>query len=358
MTNLQSNSQLDSTFSDNKKVAYFVTDKHLHLIILPTEQCNFRCVYCYEDFSIGRMSNEIISAVKALIKKRSENLRTLHISWFGGEPLVAKNIVLDICQYALSLTDRYPNLHYSSSITTNAYLLDLTTVTALAHVGVKDYQISLDGPQEIHDRSRLRADGKGTFAKIWNNLLAIRDSNLPVRVNLRLHFTADNLQFLDPLVADLRKEFIHDSRFEYSFMAIRHHGGSNDSSINVLTGKEEFNAIKSLEGKLFSGAERSSFDNNEITTHHEVCYASKANSLLIRANGTIGKCTVALSDERNNIGTLQPDGTLKLIPGRFAPWVRGIETLDPSTLGCPLVGLPTSEDILASLKEKTLVAQI
>lgn len=23
----------------------------LHLILLPTEQCNFRCTYCYEDFS-------------------------------------------------------------------------------------------------------------------------------------------------------------------------------------------------------------------------------------------------------------------------------------------------------------------
>jgi uncharacterized protein len=357
MTTLQNNSQLNSKFSDNKRIASFVTDKSLHLIILPTEQCNFRCIYCYEDFSIGRMSNEIISAVKALIKKRSENLRTLHIGWFGGEPLVAKNIVLDICQYALSLTDQYPSLHYSSSMTTNAYLLDLTTVTALVHAGVKNYQISLDGPQEIHDRSRLRADGKGTFKTIWNNLLAIRDSDLPVRVNLRLHFTADNLQFLDPLIVDLRKEFVSDPRFEYSFMAIRHHGSSNDSLINVLTGKEELAAIKNLEDKLFVGVEKSSYNTQATSNHDEVCYASKTNSLLIRANGGIGKCTVALSDERNNIGTLQPDGTLKLIPSRFAPWVRGIETLDPETLGCPLVGLPTSEDIIAIQKEKILVAQ-
>jgi uncharacterized protein len=346
--------QIDATV-DNKRIAKFITDKSLHLIILPTEQCNFRCVYCYEDFSIGRMSNEIISSVKALLAKRNENLKNLNIAWFGGEPLVAKNVVLDICKYASSLITQNPNLRYTSGMTTNAYLLDIDTATELSNVGVRDYQISLDGPKEIHDRSRLRADGKGTFDKIWNNLLAIRDSSLPVQIALRLHFTADNLIFLDSLIADIKREFIQDSRFRYSFMAIRHHGGLNDNSINVLTGKQELDAIKMLKNKLFEGNLSSLQDDN--SNHEEVCYASKANSLLIRANGNIGKCTVALSDERNNIGTLQRDGTLKLIPDRFSPWTRGLETLDPETLGCPLVNLPTSRDIMTKLNEKNLVSQ-
>ncbi|PJJ00771.1 hypothetical protein BX264_1060 [Streptomyces sp. 2333.5] len=37
-----------------------LTDRTLHLIILPTEQCNFRCTYCYEDFSVGRMGPETV----------------------------------------------------------------------------------------------------------------------------------------------------------------------------------------------------------------------------------------------------------------------------------------------------------
>lgn len=353
--NITMNNQLDSAIN-NKKIAKFITDKSLHLIILPTEQCNFRCVYCYEDFSIGRMSNEIVSSVKALLAKRNENLKNLNIAWFGGEPLVAKNIVLDICKYACSLTAQNPTLRYTSGMTTNAYLLDIDTATELSNVGVRDYQISLDGPKEFHDRSRLRADGKGTFDKIWSNLLAIRDSDLPIQVALRLHFTADNLRFLDPLIADIKREFIQDSRFRYSFMAIRHHGGLNDDSINVLTGKQELDAIRMLKGKLFE--ENTNSFQDDSSNHEEVCYASKANSLLIRANGTIGKCTVALSDERNNIGILQADGTLKLIPGRFSPWTRGLETLDPETLGCPLVNLPTSRDIIANMNEKNLVGQI
>lgn len=34
-----------------------VMDSSLHLIILPTEQCNFRCKYCYESFKKGKMSD-------------------------------------------------------------------------------------------------------------------------------------------------------------------------------------------------------------------------------------------------------------------------------------------------------------
>jgi len=54
--------------------------------------------------------------------------------------------------------------------------------------------------------------------------------------------------------------------------------------------------------------ERSSDDREQLENY--ICYASKANSLVIRADGRIAKCTVALNDERNHIGDLKPDGSL------------------------------------------------
>src|SRR5690606_22612548 len=67
-----------------------------------------------------------------------------------------------------------------------------------------------------------------------------------------------------------------------------------------------------------------------------ICYAAKANSLLIRADGRIGKCTVALDDDRNTIGSLRPDGTIEIDNEKLRPWLRGIESLDEQDLGCPL----------------------
>ena len=133
--------QANANDVSNVKRARLISDKLFELILLPTEQCNFRCIYCYEDFSIGRMKPEIISGIKALLEKRCQNLNYLNLSWFGGEPLVAKDIVLDISEYAMSLSSKYTHLHYSGSMTTNAYLLNLNTASALANVGVRHYQI-------------------------------------------------------------------------------------------------------------------------------------------------------------------------------------------------------------------------
>lgn len=337
---------------DNVRRAGIVSSRHLQLIILPTEKCNFRCTYCYEDFSVGRMKRDTIIGVKALLEKRCTDLDYLLISWFGGEPLTAKDIVLDISEYATSIARKYPKLRYEGDMTTNGYFLDQNTISALTDVGVRHYQISLDGPREVHNRSRIRADSSGTFDQIWTNLLAIRDSSFPVSVLLRIHFTVDTFNLLDPLIENIRKEFIHDPRFSIFFKAIAHLGSPNDASINILRGANKEAAINLLKAKLY-GEGVASPQNSSVPDDY-VCYASRPNSLVIRSNGDLGKCTVALNDARNKIGSLQADGTLKLIPGRLAPWLRGIETLDPATLGCPLVNLPSSKEIAYHPPEKTL----
>ena len=44
-------------------IARSVTSSGLKLIVNTTEQCNLRCVYCYESFQIGQMSDEITEAL-------------------------------------------------------------------------------------------------------------------------------------------------------------------------------------------------------------------------------------------------------------------------------------------------------
>lgn len=320
--------------------AKLASDKILQLILLPTERCNFRCKYCYEDFSIGRMKKETIAGIKALLEKRCADLSYLRISWFGGEPLIAKDIVLEISEYATMLANKYSLSSYQADMTTNGYFLDLNTANNLSKFGVNFYQISLDGPRDIHNKTRIRADGNNTYDQIWNNLIKIRDSSVPVSIMLRIHFSVDTYQLLDPLLKDIKNEFLHDSRFSIFFKAIEHLGGPNDTSINVFSSEKQKNdVIDLLKMKLYSDTKLVPPE-LEVESESYVCYAARPNSLVIRANGDIGKCTVALNDERNKIGSIQQDGTLKLISGRLAPWVRGIKTLDSTELGCPLVNLP------------------
>lgn len=81
----------------------------LHLILFPTEKCNFRCTYCYEDFEIGKMSPEIVQAIKTLLSHRASSLSRLEISWFGGEPLLARDVIESITLHILSIVANRPD---------------------------------------------------------------------------------------------------------------------------------------------------------------------------------------------------------------------------------------------------------
>jgi uncharacterized protein len=307
---------------------------HLELILLPTERCNFRCTYCYEDFSIGRMSAETIQGIKRLIDRRLDGLRSLSVSWFGGEPLLARRIIEDISEHIVRAVADRPDLHYEGDITTNGYLLDIPAAKHLAELGIRHFQISLDGPEPIHDRTRVRANGKGSFRQIWQNLLAIRDATVPINVVLRVHLTPDNLPFMREFLVQIRETFLQDSRFKVLLKPIEQLGGPNDDTMVVISHEDRPRILAELKAIVLEGT-----DTHRLYPDLYVCYAARPNSLMIRANGLIGKCTVALTDPANTIGRLLPDGSLQIDNARLRPWLHGWESGDWEALECPYVAL-------------------
>jgi uncharacterized protein len=308
-----------------------LTDKLFELIVMPTEKCNFRCTYCYEDYALGRMSSDTIMALKNLILSRINGLEMFHLSWFGGEPLLNLSAVKDLTSYSKELCE-INGTKFVSSATTNGHFLDRDVLRDLTQIGVSSYQISLDGPKEIHDKTRLLANGSGTFDKIWVNLLSALNSEYNFKIKLRIHFDAETHKFILDFVDVLRKTFLHDDRFEINFKPISRLGGVNDHKIKILS-KEDMDSVTK---GLYSAAGITLDESNESTY---VCYASRANSLLVRADGRIGKCTTALYDERNTIGKLLPDGKLFIDKDKFSPWLRGIVNFDLEALSCPFANM-------------------
>lgn len=332
----------NSSVDINKKLIYAsFSSKALELIIFPTEQCNFRCVYCYEDFSIGKMSRDIVSGIKALLARRATELRVLQLSFFGGEPLMAADIVEELCDTARSLAERSPDLRYSASATTNGALLTRARFERFHELGLRHYQISLDGYGAVHDATRRRANGNGTFDQIWKNLKAIsrsdRDGSIMLRIHLLPHNIPSVLELLDQIQCDLA-----DPRFKLFFKPVGHWGGPNDGQFDILKASSaEFEAAMHVIKARLVGMSNPVIENGpDAAGLPEICYASRANSLGIRADGRIAKCTVALNDPRNAIGQILPDGRLEIDREKLAPWLRGFEGFDLATLGCPLAGLP------------------
>ena len=68
---------------------------------------------------------------------------------------------------------------------------------------------------------------------------------------------------------------------------------------------------------------------------HEICYAARANAFVIRPDGRVAKCTVALDDERNTVGRLRKNGDVVIDPSRHLPWLQGLVSGDAVALNCP-----------------------
>ena len=133
--------------------------------------CNLGCRYCYylskrhlypadESF---RMSDHILEEYITQHIKASPN-SVIRFSWHGGEPTV---LGLDYFHKIVALQRKHQpdNQRIANGIQTNGTFLDEDWCRFLATEGFA-VGLSLDGPQEIHDRYRVTKNQKPTHEQV------------------------------------------------------------------------------------------------------------------------------------------------------------------------------------------------
>jgi uncharacterized protein len=310
-----------------------LSSRILELVILPTEDCNFRCVYCYEDHAPGRMSPEIVTGIKRLLDRRMEDIRFLRTSWFGGEPLMAKDIVFDISEFALRRC-REHGVEFAGDVTTNGYFLTPDVAARLVAANQKRFFVSLAGVGADHDRLRPLASGRGSFERIWANLIALRGSSLDFDMSLRLHFGTDAAA-RESLCREVNLQLGKDRRLSASLQRIVDLGGENTGRFATTTAEEARQIVRHLAG-LMPDIEVSNLE----PTDAMICTAARPNNLLIRADGRICRCAAHLNDSINVVGRLDSMGRMNLDRERLRPWFKGYDAFDGKMLSCPYASVP------------------
>jgi uncharacterized protein len=174
------------------------------LTVIPTLNCNFRCIYCYEERQEAVMSKPVQQALLEYVKKKTAKAHTFGTIWHGGEPLLA----VDIIEHLGSEFEKIANANQCKfnmgGIVTNGYLLTRTTARKLNDIGIDSVQITLDGPKDVHDKRRPLAGNKGSFDRIMKNLRDIVDifKAVTIRVNTdrtNMHRVHEVLDVFDDL---------------------------------------------------------------------------------------------------------------------------------------------------------------
>lgn len=318
------------------------------LILLASEDCNFRCNYCYEDFARGTMLPSVREGVKKMVERKAPYLRQLTVGWFGGEPLYGFQAMEDLGPFFTEIAKKY-SLGFASHITSNGYLLTPDVAEKLLTWRVTDYQITIDGMREQHDHKRPARDGSGTFDQIISNLIEFKKRPERFRVRIRVNYDRENHPYLEDLLLLLQKEFAGDDRFGVAFHSVGRWGGPNDQDLEVC-GVDE---VRQVQQRLRQSAKDKGFrpggtvrDRNSLGRN--VCYAARPYNFIVGADGKLMKCTIVLDKEDHNIvGQLMPNGDMIINADNLALWTEPAFQSDTGCQKCAI--LPTCQGISCPL---------
>jgi uncharacterized protein len=152
------------------------------------EACNLRCRYCYmsdnDALHHGLMSWETARQSVDLAFTRGASAEAIHITFFGGEPLLNKPVLKQAIAYSQQLgAERGKNVTYS--MTTNGTLLDDEVIDLIKQYNF-GLMVSIDGPPEVHDAVRPFAHGEGSFAAAAGGVRRLMERRRSVTVRCTL----------------------------------------------------------------------------------------------------------------------------------------------------------------------------
>lgn len=308
----------------------------LRLIILPTEQCNFRCKYCYEDYKRGAMSFETQEAIIKFVQKNIQYYSALRVSWFGGEPLVALDAIEYMSRELMSICKKAKR-KYISDMTTNGYLLTEEVFRKLLSYNVLEYQITVDGIKEIHDSKKPLANGQGTFDVVTQNLRNISNHIVSgsFHVIIRSNVTEDACESMDEFTTFFKEMLGEDGRFSFFLRPVGDWGG--DVKFDEMCRKR----IEDDEIKLVYNNFCKCGKGLKVSTHESfydvggcICYAGHKDSFVIDANGGIRKCTCGLDDDNYIIGKLLSNGIMEIDNDKHSQWVGNTVRFSDKCYSC------------------------
>jgi MoaA/NifB/PqqE/SkfB family radical SAM enzyme len=159
----------------NNPFEFFV---QLHL----TEQCNLRCKHCYQQGCLpDEMSlPEITSVIDEISDMLNEWKETHHIDFTssfnvtGGEPFLRKDF--------FTILQELKNKGFDTFVLSNGTLIDRAKADALADLAVKGVQVSMEGPEKVHDSIR----GAGSFSSSIKGIRNLLEAGIPVTLNTTL----------------------------------------------------------------------------------------------------------------------------------------------------------------------------
>lgn len=331
----------------------------LSLTIAPTLSCNMVCPYCFEQYRSGNMSDVVQEALCIFVEKRIENsnCKRLHITWYGGEPLLAVDIIDSLSQRIIAFCES-SGVEYTASIITNGVLLTREVAEQLNVLMVKHAQITIDGTAEYHNKRRILKNGGDSFNTIISNIDACSDL---LKISVRVNVDEGNIGNIDDLLSYLVDEKGWTKNPAVYLAQVENY---TDAEYFDQTAGAEISRFLQHDAALLSRT--CDLENN--TTNQNLfprrrvsfCHASIESAFVVDPDGYLYKCWNVIGDHQKAVGTLADHSKLNLEGLRWMSFKPGIECdacpfLPICMGGCPYQFLEKGRRYCNLIQENTIM---
>lgn len=270
----------------------------LRVTILPTLSCNFACWYCYENHSSSIMGQDSVSSLIDFIKREASqrNKKLVLLDWFGGEPLLCFDSIIVPISLEISDWCKENNIFLRNMITTNGSLIDESMAIKMSQINLNQFQITLDGGKEFHNKTRLSSKIPNSYELIVRNIHLLCEHIPNVNIELRINYTPENVNSLDEIL----EAFDTDIRESITI------------SPHVVWQKSQY--IKSLSKQIDTFVYKAinrGYRNVDFTLKPRCvsCYTENMDQYVINYNLDVYKCTARDFDGKFCIGQISKDGS-------------------------------------------------
>lgn len=263
---------------------FFPSEKYIdNYTILTTTDCNARCYYCYEKcIKKYHMSLDTAIDVAEFIKSNHHG-KTVHLRWFGGEPLY-NYAVID----AITNKLKEEQVKFNSNMVSNALLFNEATIEKAVNLwNLKKVQITLDGTADVYNKTKAYIDKtiENPFEVVINNIKNLIKNK--IFVSVRVNVGRKNIDDIIDLI-----EYISDNIGRNKYMTIYSallYGLVDELHENTNENKIFKEKLIILDRKIFDLKFNLFFIENEKSKLNN-CMADNDHAVVVEPNGNLQKC--------------------------------------------------------------------
>jgi uncharacterized protein len=299
-----------------KFLANFFRTDELNIVIVPTLKCNFKCPYCFEEgFKDNQSENkDYFNILKKFSNNNLMNKNRVHVTLFGGEPLLKRDEFFSYLDFISNLSKIY-GYNLSVNLVTNGFLLNEDTVNRLLKYDCISIQVTIDGNKETHNKLRILKNNEETFDVIIRNFKSAIHRAISVdsksKFILRINLLNQDVDDIEPIFSQFSREEIE--RISVIFRPIYITGHFNTPNCNTVFDLKKFYEL----------AKKIGIQLCQSTYYLQHCESEGGNNFFyVTPDLKLWKCINNMSIGLANIGYIEENGNIMLNSVHMSKWYQ------------------------------------